>query len=238
MVDALLSVLKPIDAPGSIPFLLLGLAAGLILTFVWPRNRKLGRAWLLALAGLYLTLSLPIVARLITASLPIVHASEVNALGPLDTVIIFDGDNRRGRVATAHDAFIASAPHEIWVLGLQADWIRDALPAAGVPAELIRTDFDTITTRLQLDWVAARHGRMPNDRMAIIASRLQVPRIAGMAKSLGIDVPIVAAPIDSEPPATGLGLFVPTYLALRVSRDALYEHAAVRYYRSRGWARP
>jgi hypothetical protein len=28
---------------------------------------------------------------------------------------------------------------------------------------------------------------------------------------------------------------VPTYIALRVSRDALYEHAALAYYRSRGW---
>lgn len=238
MIDALLSVLKPIDAPGSIPFLLIGIAAGLIVTFVWPRNRRLGGAWLVILAALYVLLSLPIVAKLISGSLPVVNSSKASSLGPLDTLVIFDGDNRRGRVAAAHDVFAGSAPREIWVLGLQADWIRDALPRAGLPAALVRTDFETTTTRLQLDWVASRHGRAPDERMAMIASRLQVPRIASMAASLGVDIPIVAAPVDIEPPTTGLSLFVPTYLALRVSRDALYEHAAFRYYRSRGWARP
>jgi hypothetical protein len=30
-------------------------------------------------------------------------------------------------------------------------------------------------------------------------------------------------------------VFVPTYYALRVSRDAIYEHVALRYYRWHGW---
>jgi hypothetical protein len=46
---------------------------------------------------------------------------------------------------------------------------------------------------------------------------------------------IAASAIDDEPPVSGPGLWAPTYIALRVSRDALYEHAALVYYRWRGW---
>ncbi len=48
-------------------------------------------------------------------------------------------------------------------------------------------------------------------------------------------VRLIESPVDVEPASTGALAFVPTYYALRLSRDAIYEHAALRYYRWHGW---
>jgi hypothetical protein len=238
MIDAVLSVLKPIGAPGSIPFLVIGLVVALAMTFVWPRSRRAGRYWLMSLLTFYLLMALPIVAKMVSGALPGVTGLNPRAITPLDSVVVFDGDNRRGRVATTSQLVAMTRPREVWVLGLEADWIRDTLPSAGVPAEMVHAEFGTGTTRLQLDWVVRRLSHNPHERLAIVASRLQVPRIAGMARAMRLDVPVIGAPVDDEPPASGMRVFVPTDRALRVSRDALYEHAAVAYYRSRGWIVP
>ena len=46
---------------------------------------------------------------------------------------------------------------------------------------------------------------------------------------------LIVSPIDTEPATSGWRLVVPTYYALRVSRDAIYEHAALALYTWRGW---
>jgi hypothetical protein len=58
-----------------------------------------------------------------------------------------------------------------------------------------------------------------------------------LAKTVGILPELVPASIDIEPPTSGVRRFIPAYIALRVSRDALYEHAALLYYRYNGWIR-
>lgn len=237
-MEWLLSWLKPIDAPGSIGFLWLSVGIGLFVMFVWPRNRRLGRRWLAGVAALYVVLALPIVAWAIATTLPHTSTTPAAQVGPLDALVVFDGDNRRGRVTTAADVFARSKPATVWVLGLQADWIQDELRASGLPWDVVQIDTATGTTRAQMQWVADRRSRDPHLRMAVIASRLQAPRMVGLARSAGLDVPIVRAPVDREPPTDGVRLAVPTYLALRVSRDALYEHAAVRYYAWKGWIAP
>lgn len=237
MIDALLSILKPIDAPGSIPFLLLAGAAGLLITFVWPRNRRLGRYWFTSLSVLYAILALPLAARAISPSVPpsLVDAPSVTA-GQLDALVIFDGDNRRGRVTASRDLYQSAHPRVVWVLGLEADWIRDELPRVGVPSNVIQTDFATGTTRAQLEWVRNQREHIGEGRIAVVASRLQLRRVAGMAKVMGLKVRLISAPVDHEPATHGWRLYVPSYFALRVSRDGLYERAAMRYYQWRGWA--
>jgi hypothetical protein len=237
VIDALFSILKPIDAPGSIPFLLLAGAAGLLIMFVWPRNRRLGRYWFATLALLYVILALPLTARAISPTVPPSLADPRGiSPGQLDALVIFDGDNRRGRVTVSRDLFQSAHPPVVWVLGLEADWIRDELPRVGVPPNVIQADFGTGTTRAQLEWVRNRREHIAETRMAIVASRLQLRRVAGMAKAMGLNVRLVSAPVDHEPATYGWRLYVPSYFALRVSRDGLYERAAMRYYQWRGWA--
>jgi uncharacterized SAM-binding protein YcdF (DUF218 family) len=238
-MEWLLSWLKPIDAPGSLPFLWLSIGLGLFLMFVWPRNRKWAVRWLGAIGVLYVILSLPLTAWTIGKALPgtqrVEHAPET---GPLDNLIVFDGDNRRGRVNLAREAFRHAQSPEVWVLGVQSDWIQKELREAGVPWNSVHIDTSTGTTRAQVLWVAKRRRDQPYLRLAVIASRLQVPRTEGLARAAGLDVPILGAPTDREPPTDGLQLLVPQYRALRVSRDGLYEHAALRYYAWKGWIAP
>ncbi len=54
--------IKQAAFPGSTGFLILSLVVWLIVRFLWPRSRRLGRAWMVAVALTYLVLSLPCVA--------------------------------------------------------------------------------------------------------------------------------------------------------------------------------
>jgi len=235
VIDTLLSIVKPIDAPGSIPFFLLALAVGLVLRFGWCQTRTIGRNWLVGVVVAYGILGLPIVANGIAGGLSGARLGTSSELGPLDALIVFDGDNRRGRVRTALELWQRSHPQVVWVLGGEAEWLRDELPLGGVPASMIRIDQSTTNTRDQANWVMRHRTNDPQSRLAVIVSRLQTSRVAGLLARLTPQVPIIGAPIDDEPPTRGARLFVPTYIALRVSRDALYEHAALAYYRYRGW---
>jgi hypothetical protein len=46
---------------------------------------------------------------------------------------------------------------------------------------------------------------------------------------------LLPSPVDHEPAHQGWKLWLPSFAALRVSREALYELAALEYYRLRGW---
>jgi len=144
---------------------------------------------------------------------------------------VLDGDNRRGRVREARLVYDVARPAEVWVFG--DAWMLDPLLQSGIPYDRIKFGGDTANTRDQMARVkmfADRHRRA-----AVIASRLQMPRIAALATSLDLTVPLIESPIDEEPPTTGVARFVPSYIALRTSRDAIYERAALRYYAWRGW---
>jgi hypothetical protein len=191
------------------------------------------RVWFGLVALLYLFLGLPAVATAIADELGPVRTTAGGALAPLDTLIVFDGDNRRGRVRESLRVFTEARPRTVSVLG--ADWLVRALVGAGIPADRIAHDNTTENTRDQIDSIRRLMATTPGLRVAIVASRLQMPRVAGLVDTARLSVSLVASPIDTEPPTTGFWQFVPMYKALRVSRDALYEHAALAYYRRQGW---
>ena len=67
-------------------------------------------------------------------------------------------------------------------------------------------------------------------RAAILVSSLQAPRARLLARQAGLAVPVLAAPLDDELTPEGMGRFVPSFKALAITRDAIYEVAALRYY--------
>jgi hypothetical protein len=119
------------------------------------------------------------------------------------------------------------------VLGEQ--WVVDALVEAGLPRARIAHDRTTLTTRAQMAAVGAMQAARPGVTLAVVASRLQMARVAALAGAAGLDPVLLPSAVDDEPPSTGRRRFVPAYIALRVSRDALYEHVALAYYQWRGW---
>jgi uncharacterized SAM-binding protein YcdF (DUF218 family) len=227
------TLLKQAATPGSIGFLLAGLGFSLVLRYLWPRNRRLAHTWLTIVAGVYLIMSLPWVANALSDGLPQIQSPDSRSLGAIETLVVFDGDNRLGRVRETERVYAAARPKVVQVLG--ARWLVRALERTGIPPSAIAQDARPSTTREQMIWMVHRFPRDEAGDVAVIASRLQMPRVAALAKAAGVPLILFASPVDDEPPTAGIRLFLPTYTALRVSRDALYEHAALAYYARRGW---
>jgi len=217
-------------SPGSIGFAILcaGLWAVLVLL-----NRQRLASWMLALsASFYLVLAMPSTASLLVRSLPPFGVRQPD-VGHLDTLIVFDGDNRVGRSRTSMNAYEAMHPGSVVVIG--EPWLVDALVADGIPADKITSDESPATTRDQVVWMKRRELSHQAERTAVVASCLQMPRVAGLLEAAGLTARLLPSPVDDLPAFTGPRRFVPSYLALRIGRDAIYEHAALAYYRWRGW---
>ena len=228
------SLIKAIGAPGSFGFLAFGTAVGLALMFVSPRTRKLGRRMLVALAATYLILSIPVVATLIAGEDAAARAHSASAYGKLDEIFVLDGDNYLARAELTAQIVAASPPRTVWVLG--GGELRRALVAYGVPNGMwqwgggpARTTYD------QMLWVQQTMEAGNTHRAAVVASRVQMPRVAGLARRLNLSVVLIPAPLDSEPAVSGVMSWLPSLAGLAVSRDALYEHLAFAYYRWNGW---
>lgn len=230
----MLDVLKFVSAPGSLTLLALCLLVGVTFLYVWPKSRRLAKRWLLGVSGVYLVLGLPVTANSIVNSLPALPR-DPREDEPGHTLILFDGDNRRGRLETTLQALSADRPGKLWVLG--DEWLVEGLIRGGYPRNTFGHDSECPNTRAQVDWVRSYAARHPGTGLTVIASRLQMPRIAALFDTAGLPVRFLASPIDVEPPTRGWRTLVPSYYALRASRDALYEHAALRYYRWQGWIR-
>lgn len=228
----ILSVLKTIDAPGSLLFLAVCVTLGLAVTMLWPRGRRLAYAWLGVVSVVYLALTLPFVASAIANRLPRLPPNEPSSWTSLDTLVVLDGDNREGRVKRAIEVFQTAAPNTVWLVGNLS--MLDPLQQAGIPWAHLMADEEAATTREQVAHISALVERHAGPT-AVIASRLQMPRIAALVHAQGIHVLLIDSPADQEPPTLGASRFVPNYGALCVSRDAIYEHAALAYYRWQGW---
>ncbi len=225
-----MSLLKAIGPPGSVGFLIFAIAAGLTTSYVWPKHRRLGQAWLVAVLGGYLLLSWPPAARWIVDSLPAPVGAVVGSRDELETLIVFDGDNRRGRVRTLEQAAATTGARTIHVLGsrLILREMNDALRQR-------ITHHPAANTREQVAWVRRWTSGVERGRTTILVSRLQAPRVERLVSAADLMAGVIASPLDAELPTSGVWRLVPSYSALSTSRDALYEHAALIYYRWRGW---
>ena len=215
-------------SPGSIGFLAAACAAALFLRYVWPRRPALGRGVLLTVFFLYIVMALPVVSAAIESRLPgFVPIDSQPSPGSLDTLIVLDGDNRRGRLQESLRIWKSSLPRELILSG--GMWLFEGFIQAGIPSNQLRQDASTINTREQMEWVARVAAQRPERSIAVVASRLQMPRVAALARARGLSVRLIPSPVDSEPATEGWRTWLPSYAALRVSRDALYELAALEY---------
>jgi uncharacterized SAM-binding protein YcdF (DUF218 family) len=233
VIALIVSTLKQVGAPGSYGFLVLCSAFGFLLIHVW-RRPILGRAWLFAVISAYLVLATPVAALYIADALTQYRpVSELANLPNVDVVITFDGDNVRGRARETLRVFAAWPSARILLFG--DDWLRDELLAGGIPPGRITLDPRPPNTIEQMvavrDYVRAH----PHEAAAVVASRLQMPRIAAIAGTMQLHIALLPSPADVEPPREGPDRWLPRYTALRISRDTIYEYAALIYYRWKGF---
>jgi uncharacterized SAM-binding protein YcdF (DUF218 family) len=229
----MLSILKWIGVPGSIPFLGVCSAIGLVCIYLWPRSRRVGRLWLISVFVLYLCLGVPLICNTIISRLPTAPPPANVTSGTVDTVFVLAGDNRRGRVAETLRLYESAAPRRVFLS--TGRWELERLLDAGVPRERIHIDGSARNTREQIEQLKALRHASPPGRIVVVASRLQMPRVSALIDAARLDVTLAPSRIDDEPPVSGGWSFVPSYIALRASRDALYEHAAIAFYAYRGW---
>lgn len=222
--------------PGSIGFLILCSSIGAGLRVFVPSTRRAVRIAVYVLSVVYVVLATPVVANGLVASLPASRPSHLAGISPVDAVIVLDGDNRRGRVRAAQRLEDDSSPPPLLVLADPGDpWVANNLVSTGVPSGRITSETGAYTTREQVDLAHRTIASHAWTRVALVASRLQSPRVSALTRDWRPVPTIVSAPVDDEPAHDGIWAIVPSYIALRVSRDALYEHAALIYYRWRGW---
>jgi uncharacterized SAM-binding protein YcdF (DUF218 family) len=223
--------LKWIGAPGSFGFLAAAVVLGVVMRYVWPRRAALARMWLVALGCTYLVLALPPVAHGLGDSLG--RLAPHSIIDRPDVVILLDGDSPHGRIRATKQA------HDWWrttpVIVLGPDWLSADLVRRGVPPNLVQSEAGPATTLEQLEWIRAYLAARPGTAATLVASRVQMPRVAALVDTMGFEVQLIPSYVDGEPPRRGLRQWIPSYRALRLARDAVYEHAALIYYRHRKW---
>ena len=224
---------KSIGGPGSMGFLVFGTAVALLLV-LFRRTRRIGRLGLIGLFACYTILSIPAVAQVIAGAATAIQAEPADTYGHLDEIFVIDGDNYRARAALAVKLTAATSPRVVWIVG--GGELQNALIEYGVPEELWRWGpGGASTTHDQMLRIRGSMLKTGGRRVAVVASRLQVPRVIGVARRLGLDVLVIPSPMDHEPAASGLGRWLPSFSGLRLSHDGLYERMALAYYRWNGW---
>ena len=123
------------------------------------------------------------------------------------------------------------------IIVLGEDWLVDDLQEAGIPLAQIRHEVGPTTTREQMEWARQYLGAHEVASTAIIASRLQMPRIAALGETMRLRVTLLPSEVDVEPARAGARRWIPSLAALTLARDALYEVAAIKYYSAQGWIR-
>jgi uncharacterized SAM-binding protein YcdF (DUF218 family) len=227
-----ISIFKAIGGPGSIGFLAVCCALGLGLRAAGAS--RLGRAWLLAVYILYVIAGMPIVANAIAGiTSPYHRLPELTDVRSADLVIVLHGDNVMGRIReTKRVVDAVSGSVSVLVCG-DRDF-ADAVVRGGVASDRILLDSPASNTFEQIVNVS-RFVREHNVRHPVlIASRVQMPRIAALLRAARMNASLVPAAIDVEPPTSGIRAFVPVYTGLRVTRDSIYELFALQYYANRG----
>jgi hypothetical protein len=228
-MSTLIELTKLSGGPGSLRLLIILLAAGVVWMAVRPAHRRAGIIWLAAVVLVHLVMALPVVAALAVGALPHTAPASDEEIGDIQVLFFFDGDNRWGRLREFERIDRLTRPTRIHLLGRLS--VYKDLRLMGVRPERIRHDEQMENTsdqiRRTLEWVKSGE----SGRAAILVSCLQAPRARLLAARAGLAIPVLAAPLDEELPDRGPHRFLPSFLALATTRDALYELVALHYYR-------
>ena len=220
--------------PGTLPFLVVLLVAGVVLAR-HGSTKRLGWIWLAGTAAIYLMLSLPWTAGLLAQTLqgksgPLVRADTLKQ--PV-SIVVLGGDHAGGRVREVLRLYRELRPTSVVLSG--ASDMQCSLVAAGVRSDRIISEAAARTTREQALNLPAILRAHSITEFVLVASAIQRPRALGAVRAMGLRPIPSASPVPPNWSATGGSRFVPNHGALILSAEVVYEYLALAYYRARGW---
>lgn len=258
----MLSFAKDFLVPGSMGFMLFGLAAGVALLYVQATNRW-GRRWLTALLALYLVLAMPWVSGLLQRGTPsqeppiaradqaqgvrtiVVLGNGVVTFGPPGRAIDLPARNTTYNVLEAVRLYrllpgariIASGgmPPDGASRRPEGEVITEHLLRLGVPADDILLERTAVNTHQQAVNVARMLPR--GARCLLVTVPSHMPRSLLVFRSQGLDpvpAPSTWGARAVEPDGFAWTDLVPARWALRTSETAIYEWLGVVYYTAQG----
>jgi uncharacterized SAM-binding protein YcdF (DUF218 family) len=260
----LAALVKNALIPGSMSFLLLGIAFGIGLLYGREPAVRWGRRWLLILILTYVGMSLPASSNALTMGLKGSYAplqEHDAARGARVVVVIGNGAvsyssaagaihqlTRRSAFAVLEAARVCRLLDPEWIVASggipgfgsqlrpESEIMRAELEALGVPAERILLESESKTTAEQIAGVARLlRARQIAGPVVLVTASAHAMRVMWTARAHGLDaVPSIADDLRYGPPATGLRRWLPSIEALRGSEAAMYEYLAMVYY----WVTP
>ena len=260
-MDILNRLFKLALLPGSIQFLVVGLAIGVALLYGRDRTRRLGRVWLTALSAAYLAMSVPLGADILVGGLArgfgsIVSASDAG--GATAIVVLTSGNNNysyKGRqieviseagalraLEAARIYHLLSNPLVIPSGGLQPERTRteaallaDALISLGVPAGRIIREPRAKNTREHAIYVPRLLRKHGVDSFVLVTSAAHIRRAVGAFEAQGLHPISSISSMRSTRPGRRVSNWWPGGGNLYISQQAIYELFGMVYYWSRGW---
>lgn len=263
----MIDLIKGSLLPGTVPFLLLAVFVGAALQALGRRRRspgleRIGRRGLLAVAAVYLLISLPITADLVATSLrPGDRFTPASTAATIDAVVILSAGVDVYRVGQDVTQLPSSATAlrtleglRIWKALGQRPWIvvmggtvargeirshastmRELLNGS-VPADRILVEETSVNTRqhaVNIHPVLRAHGI---ERFVLVTSATHLRRSLGSFRHEGLNPIGAAAPLwPGEHGPRGWRRWWPSQEALGISRATVYELVGLVYYGSRGW---
>ena len=241
--------------PGSTPLLFVGVAAGAVLIAAGHPIDSAGRAAIVALALVYWTLSLPVVAAALIAGLGTRFGridSAASGRGARVLVAVGNGSVHYtdGRHAvdyltrrSVYSAFEAARVFELLQPDLvittggpagppparpEADLMRELLVTSGVPHDVIVSEGASATTEQQVANVATLiAARGLAGPVAVVTTTAHMTRVVALFAARGISVaPSVTPELQYDDGRTGVGRWLPSMAALVGNSSAMYEYLA------------
>ena len=246
--------------PGTFPFLMAGLAAGVGLLYGSARTARWGRRGLTLLLALYAVLSLQGTSDLLVWSLAVPHqaiwrASDapgirvivvlgngaVDAGGDGRTLAIVNVQSGSNALEAARVYRVLGGPSVIASGGRppgtgtgspESQALAAALVRCGVPEADVVQESSSPTTRDQAVNVGRLLRERGETRFVLVTAPEHMRRAAGAFRALGFE----PLPSPSWLRYGGRPFWRPTLYALGGSTGALYQYVALVYYRLRGWS--
>jgi uncharacterized SAM-binding protein YcdF (DUF218 family) len=258
-VHTVATIVKRMLIPGSMTFLLVGVAIGVVLLNAGATALLWGRVWLTTLIGLYVLLSLPAVAHALILNLQQQHgtvATASDADGATVLVVVGNGSvhyaageftsdqlTRRSAFCVFEAARLFQLIHPTWVIATggiagshararpESELIRDELIRCGVPGERILLESASRTTEQQVaNVIRLLEHRGVIGPIVVVTTAAHIARVMHLFQARGARaIPSVTSELRYDEGRTGWRRWYPSFAALRGSESALYEYLAQMY---------